>query len=216
MWRLWGTARERTRATERRRAGQVRRLLAGCTCVLRQKSECPYSIREAVKNPLSSFWQLPLGPTKTLKKFHKSFFYSPATFHATSRTSSWDAMSIPQSTCWLTGLLRHQLHCEHRGCAASWRNEFETEGSGNSVDLYEYIEKQNPGQPLNILLSWYPLYRSLGTLQVLTVSPAPNPDEEDRSWKWRRNYKYQVHINSTPEPLESIIVTSKTWMDHFT
>ena len=32
-------------------------------------------------------------------------------------------------------------------------NEFETEGSGNSVGLYEYIQKQNPRKPLNILFS---------------------------------------------------------------
>ena len=32
-------------------------------------------------------------------------------------------------------------------------NEFETEGSGNSVGLDENNQKQNPGQPLNILLS---------------------------------------------------------------
>ena len=212
MWRLWGTARERTRATERRRAGQVRRLLAGCTCVLRQKSECPYSIREAVKNPLSSFWQLPLGPTKTLKKFHKSFFYSPATFHATSRTSSWDAMSIPQSTCWLTGLLRHQLHCEHRGCAASWRKRVWDRRLwelGGIIWIYPKNEYS---------------FKLISSIQVSGDTASAYSEsstksrwrQTDRNWKWRRNYKYQVHINSTPEPLESIIVTSKTWMDHFT
>ena len=53
-------------------------------------------------------------------------------------------------------------------------NEFETEGSGNSVRI-----KRHPTYFFNVAsFQSLPCHRSLVTLQVLTVNPALNPDEE--------------------------------------
>ena len=79
-------------------------------------------------------------------------------------------------------------------------NEFETEGSGNSVrgNFVCFLS----------LTSFFDL-RFLVTLQVLTANPVPNRDEggeksfpkkyQEKKKKDRIN-KYHVHINSTPSP----------------
>ena len=79
-------------------------------------------------------------------------------------------------------------------------NEFETEGSGNSV-------RGNFVCFLSLTL-FFDL-RFLVTLQVLTANPVPNRDEggeksfpkkyQEKKKKDRIN-KYHVHINSTPSP----------------
>ena len=131
-------------------------------------------------------------------------------------------ISIPQSSCWLPCLLRHQLNCEHGGRSPSW-GEWVWDGR-----LWKLGE--NPISTKEILLIDISIQcsftRFLVTLQVLTANPALNPDEEG-GYRWQisgeegrnqfqRNDKISCTHKLNPYPLESIMVTFKTWMDHLT
>ena len=129
---------------------------------------------------------------------------------------------FPQSSCWLPCFLRHELNCEHGGRSASWGERVR---DGRIWKLGE--DKTSPKLFLQGCFSYhYPvtgLWRHCKCLQWIQHQIQMKKEDgndkydkkEDRN-QFQRIWQISCTHQPNPYPLESIMVTFKTWMDHFT